>query len=59
MGNLREIDPRAEAVTPKLVSWRRDIHHNPELSNWEFLTAKLAAGQLRALRPYLCVHVEP
>jgi hypothetical protein len=38
-----------EAVTPKVVSWRRDIHQHPELGNREFRTAKLVAAHLREL----------
>ena len=44
-----EVDRRTEAVTPKVISWRRDIHQNPELGNREFRTAKLVAGHLRSL----------
>jgi amidohydrolase len=43
------IDQRTQAVTPKVVAWRRDIHQHPELSNQEVRTAKLVADQLRAL----------
>ncbi len=46
---LLEIDRRIEAVRPRVVSWRRDIHEHPELSNREFRTAKLVASHLRAL----------
>jgi amidohydrolase len=45
----REIDTRAAAVLPKVVSWRRDIHQHPELSNREVRTATLVADHLRAL----------
>jgi amidohydrolase len=45
----REIDTRTAAVLPKVVSWRRDIHQHPELSNREVRTAKLVAAHLRAL----------
>lgn len=40
---------RIQAVMPKVVAWRRDIHANPELSNQETRTAKLVADHLRAL----------
>jgi len=43
------IDQRTQAVTPKVVAWRRDIHQHPELSNQEVRTAKLVADQLRAM----------
>lgn len=46
-------DARVEAasrkVEEKLIRWRRDIHQNPELSNQEFRTARLAADHLRSL----------
>ena len=44
-----EIDRRVEAVLPKVVAWRRDIHQHPELSNREFRTAQLVAAHLTAL----------
>src|SRR5688500_2979962 len=43
------IDRRTEAVLPKVVAWRRDIHEHPELSNQEVRTAKLVADHLTAL----------
>jgi amidohydrolase len=45
----REIDRRVKDVTAKVVTWRRDIHQHPELSNREVRTAKLVAEHLRAL----------
>lgn len=45
----RDMDRRVDAVMPKVVSWRRDIHQHPELSNREFRTAKLVADHLSAL----------
>lgn len=39
----------AEAVQPRVVEWRRTIHANPELSNREYKTAQLVAGEMRAL----------
>ena len=36
-------------VSPKVVSWRRDIHQNPELGNRETRTAALVAAHLREL----------
>ena len=35
-----EIDKRTEAVLPKVVAWRRDIHQNPELGNREVRTVE-------------------
>jgi amidohydrolase len=42
-------DRGIEAVMPKVVAWRRDIHEHPELGNREFRTAKLVADHLTAL----------
>ncbi|HLL83370.1 MAG TPA: amidohydrolase [Longimicrobium sp.] len=44
-----EIQRRVDAVTPRVVAWRRDIHQNPELGNREVRTARLVAEHLRAL----------
>ena len=44
-----EIDRRAEAIVPKAVAWRRDLHQNPELGNREVRTGKVIADHLRAL----------
>ncbi|HEY5908151.1 MAG TPA: amidohydrolase, partial [Vicinamibacteria bacterium] len=44
-----EVDRRAEAILPKAVAWRRDLHQNPELGNSEVRTAKVIADHLRAL----------
>jgi amidohydrolase len=44
-----EITKRVEAVTAKVVGWRRDIHEHPELSGEEVRTSKLVADHLRAL----------
>ena len=43
------MDRRAEAILPKAVAWRRDLHQNPELGNREVRTAKVVADHLRAL----------
>lgn len=45
----REIDTRVSAVMPRVISWRRDIHQHPELSNRETRTTKVVADHLRAL----------
>ena len=44
-----EITAAAEALTPRLVETRRDIHRNPELGNREVRTGGLVAERLRAL----------
>lgn len=38
-----------EAVESKVITWRRDIHQNPELSNREFKTAEKIAKHLKSL----------
>ena len=43
------IQPKIDAVMPKVVTWRRDFHQHPELSNQEFRTAEIIADHLRAL----------
>ncbi|HYW49449.1 MAG TPA: amidohydrolase [Gemmatimonadaceae bacterium] len=45
----RDLDARIERVTPKVVSWRRDVHEHPELSNFEQRTAGVVAAHLKAL----------
>lgn len=40
---------QAEAIAPRVVAWRRDIHQNPELGNAEHRTAALVAEHLRGL----------
>jgi len=44
-----EIDRHAAQIENKVISWRRDIHQHPELSNREFRTAKLVAAHLQDL----------
>jgi amidohydrolase len=43
------LDRAAEAVMPKVVAWRRDLHANPELGNQEARTSAFLAEQLRRL----------
>jgi amidohydrolase len=43
------VDAAARAVGPDVVTWRRDFHQNPELSNREFRTSKQVAAHLEAL----------
>src|SRR2546427_3183725 len=45
----REIAQAAEALRPKLIETRRDLHMHPELSNREERTARVVADKLRAL----------
>jgi amidohydrolase len=44
-----EIDARTAKIESKVVSWRRDFHQNPELSNREVRTSKIVADHLRSL----------
>ncbi|WPP48364.1 amidohydrolase [Catalinimonas niigatensis] len=44
-----KIDQMAEQIDEKVISWRRDIHQHPELSNREFRTAKMVAEHLESL----------
>lgn len=46
---LKAIDAAVNAVAPKMVNWRRDIHTHPELSGQEVRTAKLVAEHLKKL----------
>ncbi len=43
------IDNKAREIEHKMISWRRDIHEHPELSNLENRTAELVANHLRSL----------
>lgn len=44
-----DLERRIAAVMPQVVSWRRDIHQHPELSNREFRTGALVAQHLTRL----------
>lgn len=44
-----EIDSRSDAVAAKVITWRRDIHEHPELSNREVRTGKMVADLLTSL----------
>ena len=39
----------ATATMPQVITWRRDFHQNPELSNREFRTSKIVAEELRKM----------
>lgn len=40
---------QAEAATPQLIAWRRDLHQHPELGGQEMRTAQVVTDHLRAL----------
>jgi len=40
---------KADALQPKLVSWRRDFHEHPELGNRENRTSAIIAAHLKSL----------
>ena len=46
---MQSIEAAVQAVAPKMVAWRRDIHAHPELSGQEVRTAKLVADHLKKL----------
>ena len=39
----------AEALSPQLTAWRRDLHQHPEIGFQERRTASIVAGELRTL----------
>ena len=43
------IDTAAQALEPRVIAWRRDLHEHPELGNREFRTSALVAAHLRKL----------
>lgn len=43
------IDALAADAEAQVINWRRDIHQHPELSNREYRTAKVVAGQLERM----------
>jgi len=44
-----QVAKKADAMQPKLVAWRRDLHEHPELGNQETRTAGIIAAHLKAL----------
>jgi amidohydrolase len=44
-----DIEPQIRAVDAKVITWRRDFHQNPELSNRETRTSEVVAKHLRSL----------
>ena len=45
----QDLDIQLEPLMEKVISWRHDIHQNPELSNREYRTAKKIAVHLKSL----------
>jgi amidohydrolase len=43
------LEAELKTVDSKVISWRRDLHQHPELSNREVRTAKMVAEHLRKL----------
>lgn len=46
---LEAIRNMSQELNPQLISWRRDFHEHPELSNREFRTAEIVAAHLETL----------
>ena len=46
---LQTLEAAVNAVAPKMVAWRRDIHAHPELSGQEQRTAQLVVEHLKKL----------
>jgi amidohydrolase len=44
-----QIEAAVSKIEPKCITWRRDLHEHPELSNREFRTSKIIADHLRSL----------
>jgi amidohydrolase len=44
-----DLDAEIKAVDARIITWRRDFHQNPELSNREVRTAKIVADHLKRL----------
>lgn len=48
-GQNWSLDSDYQAIEPKVIEWRHDIHQHPELSNREFKTAEKIASHLKSL----------
>ncbi|MFO0204213.1 MAG: amidohydrolase, partial [Alphaproteobacteria bacterium] len=44
------VESSIQTVLPRMITWRRDFHQNPELSYEEVRTARVVAAHLRSLR---------
>ncbi|MET1259517.1 amidohydrolase [Flagellimonas sp. DF-77] len=49
VGQTVNLESDFNAIEPKVIEWRHDIHQHPELSNREFKTAEKIANHLRSL----------
>ena len=45
----QDLDEQLDPLMERVISWRHDIHQNPELSNREYRTAKKIAVHLKSL----------
>jgi amidohydrolase len=45
----KDLEAEIKAVDSKIISWRRDFHQNPELSNREVRTSGIVADHLKKL----------
>lgn len=45
----QKVNAKIDALEPRVIEWRRDIHQHPELSNRETRTAALVADHLEKL----------
>ncbi|RZK46319.1 MAG: amidohydrolase, partial [Pedobacter sp.] len=44
-----EVSKKADAISQKVINWRRDFHQHPELGNLEVRTAEVIAKHLKSL----------
>ena len=45
----KDVEAEIKAVDSKVITWRRDFHQNPELSNREVRTSGIVAEHLKKL----------
>src|SRR5688572_21119320 len=49
IAQVKELDQRVAGVKDSVISWRRQLHQHPELSNREYNTAAYVAARLKKL----------
>ena len=49
LAQVKELDQRVAGVKDSVVSWRRQLHQHPELSNREYKTSAFVAARLKKL----------